>query len=157
MAAEGQSVRDAAGRWEESCPSPCTVPRKEERGDSQVTTCCPGHPLSFLAGQGRTGPQKCWMPAGHRHFPRRAPWFMLGPRLAGQSDLLGAWGLHLSVGLLTRCLPPSSLWGGLPPSSGHPHQLPAAWHLHGALARPRTAHGHVLVFQLTSEQEAGPT
>lgn len=46
----------------------------------------------------------------------------------------GAWGLHLSVGLLTRCLPTQLAVGGSPPSSGHPHQLPAAWR-HGALAR----------------------
>lgn len=55
MAAEGLSVGDAAGRWMESCPSPCTVLRKGERGDSQVTARCPGHPLPFLAGQARTG------------------------------------------------------------------------------------------------------
>ncbi|CAN0495349.1 unnamed protein product [Rangifer tarandus platyrhynchus] len=33
MAAEGQSVRVAAGRWVESCPSPWTVLRKGERGE----------------------------------------------------------------------------------------------------------------------------
>lgn len=100
----------------------------------------------------------CWSLA----FSWRAPWVTLGPRLSGQSDLLGAWGLRLSVGPLTQ-LPPTQLagggvgWWGLPPSSRHPHRLPMAWHLHGALARPRTAHGHILGFQLTSEQEAGST
>lgn len=59
----------------------------------------------------------CWSLA----FSWRAPWVTLGPRLSGQSDLLGAWGLRLSVGPLTQ-LPPTQLAGG---GVGSPSQLQA--------------------------------
>lgn len=61
--------------WVESSSPPTEVGGhaalgKREQGDSQVTTCCPGQPLSFPEGQGCAGPQKHWDESSSLVFPR---------------------------------------------------------------------------------------
>ena len=89
--------------------------------------------------------------------PQESSWFALGPRLAARVTCSGPGPASVDGPTHPAASHPARLGEGLPPSFGHPHRLPAAWHLQGALARPHTAQGHVLVFQLTSEQEAGST